>query len=170
MFVWYSRYINCTFRKHTLEFFWIQLHALFRNYRYLYFKDTEIYYQTYPPFYTNIGGYLFGIIAADIYIKSKRNNNLNKYKGLLKYELLWWLILPTCFALLFIGGIFTSYSFEKPSLWISLYAGLYKNCWAIICCLALLGMCFKLGCKYYVGCNVRGAEMTIDSFLMKNFF
>ncbi|CAD7013860.1 unnamed protein product [Ceratitis capitata] len=120
------------------------------NYRYMFFRNAETFYQAYTPFYTNIGGYLFGFITAELYLKLR--NNCKQCRGILKYELSWWLIFPIAFGLLFFAGFFMSIDFEEPSIWVALFANFYRNIWVLICCAVILGMCLKLGWIAYEFC------------------
>ncbi|XP_011196535.3 nose resistant to fluoxetine protein 6 [Zeugodacus cucurbitae] len=122
------------------------------NYRYMFFRNAETFFKAYTPFYTNIGGYFFGIISAEFYLKFR--NKSKQYCGLLKYELSWWLIFPIAFGLLFAGAFVMSFEIHEPSIWIALFANLYRNMWALICCTAILGMCLKLGWIAYEFCSL----------------
>ncbi|XP_049317329.1 nose resistant to fluoxetine protein 6 isoform X2 [Bactrocera dorsalis] len=114
------------------------------NYRYMFFRDAETFYQAYTPFYTNIGGYFFGVISAELYLKLR--NHSKQYRGLLKYELSWWLIFPVGFGLIFVAAFIMSLKIEEPSIWTALFASFYRNVWALLCSTAILGMCLKFGC------------------------
>ncbi|XP_037930475.1 uncharacterized protein LOC119665270 [Teleopsis dalmanni] len=117
------------------------------TYRYLYFRNNETFYQTYIPFYTNISGYLCGIICSDVFLKLVNNNNnaTQNYHRILKYKLAWWSLIPMFFVLISIGTLMMEQTFEKPSIFVAIFAGLYKNLWVIICGLFVFGMCFKMG-------------------------
>uniref|UniRef100_A0A1A9VM92 Acyltransferase 3 domain-containing protein n=1 Tax=Glossina austeni TaxID=7395 RepID=A0A1A9VM92_GLOAU len=49
------------------EFFLIVFILVAKTYRYVFFKDFDTMYQSYVPFYTNLSGYIFGFICAEIY-------------------------------------------------------------------------------------------------------
>lgn len=126
----------------------------YRTYRYLYFKDADTFYLSYPQFYCNMGGYFVGLICAEIYIKyikSPKNSKIEKiikYRGIMKIELLILIIiLLISFGLLFSGAMVINTKIEKPSLWLSLYASLYRNLWSIFGGLILLCMLLKMGGK-----------------------
>ncbi|XP_050324029.1 nose resistant to fluoxetine protein 6 isoform X1 [Bactrocera neohumeralis] len=121
------------------------------NYRYMFFRDAETFYQAYTPFYTNIGGYFFGVISAELYLKLR--NHSKQYRGLLKYELSWWLIFPIGFGLIFVAAFVMSFEIDEPSIWTALFASFYRNVWALLCSTAILGMCLKLGWIVYEFCR-----------------
>ncbi|XP_036332435.1 nose resistant to fluoxetine protein 6 [Rhagoletis pomonella] len=125
-------------------------HTTPENYRYMFFRNAETFYQAYTPFYTNIGGYFFSFITAELYLKLRHKSE--RYRGLLSYEIGWWLIFPISFGLLFGAGFLMSLEFEQPSVWVALFASLYRNIWVLICCGAVLGMCLKLGWIAYEFC------------------
>ncbi|EDW02479.1 GH19863 [Drosophila grimshawi] len=118
------------------------------NYRYLYFRNVETFYSIYLPFYTNIGGYLMGFLCAHLYLKSRSTPNGASYKGNSKLELGMWMLFLILFLILFSGFIFIRHDFEKPSIWLALYACLYKNLWILVCAGFVCCMCFKVGCKW----------------------
>ncbi|XP_053963743.1 nose resistant to fluoxetine protein 6 [Anastrepha ludens] len=120
------------------------------NYRYMFFRNAETFYQAYTPFYTNIGGYFFGFVTAELYMKLRKYSK--QYRGLMRYELSWWLLFPMAFGLLFGGAFFMSFEFENPSIWVALFASLYRNIWVLICCAVVFGMCLKLGWIAYEFC------------------
>lgn len=101
-----------------------------------------------------MGGYLVGLICADVYmkfIKSPKNSKIEKivkYRGnsVVQFLLLIFIFLIG-FGLLFSGLLVINTNIEKPSLWFSLYAGLYRNLWAIIGGFILLCMLLKMGGK-----------------------
>lgn len=101
-----------------------------------------------------MGGYLVGLICADVYmkfIKSPKNSKIEKivkYRGnsVVQFLLLIFIFLIG-FGLLFSGLLVIDTNIEKPSLWLSLYAGLYRNLWAIIGGFILLCMLLKMGGK-----------------------
>ncbi|XP_026841863.1 nose resistant to fluoxetine protein 6 [Drosophila persimilis] len=122
------------------------------TYRYLYFRQSDTFYQIYPPFYTNLAGYLLGFVCGTLYLKQR--NNAVVYRGQRKYELGLWLLVPAALALLLSGYIFIRHDFEKPSLWLALYAGLYRNLWVLICGGFVYFMCSKVGGIAYRFCTL----------------
>jgi len=122
--------------------------VLGRTYRYLYFRNSETFYQIYPPFYTNLGGYFMGFLCGHLYMKVKPSPKAASYSGKLSLELGMWLLIPVAMLVLLSGFIFIKHDFEKPSIWLAIYAGLYKNLWILICAGFVCCMCFKVGCKY----------------------
>ncbi|XP_046810700.1 nose resistant to fluoxetine protein 6 isoform X2 [Lucilia cuprina] len=126
------------------------------TFRYLYFKDTDTFYLTYPQFYCNMGGYLVGFMCAEIYLKVllPQKHKLSKYRGFMKFEIiLLFVIFLTGIGLLFSGNLVLQYNFEKPSVWLSLYASLYRNIWSIFGGFILLFMLLKMGwIAYEIAC------------------
>ncbi|KAH8279262.1 hypothetical protein KR026_005093, partial [Drosophila bipectinata] len=115
------------------------------TYRYMYFRHSDTFYQMYPPFYTNLGGYLFGFLGGHLYIHQRSSTVV--LRGKLRYELGMWLLVLAILGLLMSGYIFMRHDFAKPSLWLALYAGLHKNLWVLICA----GFVFLMSCKVGVG-------------------
>jgi len=109
----------------------------------LYFRHSDTFYQMYPPFYTNLGGYLAGFLCGHLYLEQRSNKAV--LRGLLKYELAIWLLVLATLGVLFSGYIFIRQDFAKPSLWLALYAGLHKNLWLLICAGFVFLMCCKVG-------------------------
>ncbi|XP_030375821.1 nose resistant to fluoxetine protein 6 [Scaptodrosophila lebanonensis] len=142
-------------------------HAKPETYRYLFFRDSDTFYQTYPPFYTNIGGYCVGFFCGKFYLKNRSSEP--KYRGKLKYELGMWLLIPAVMIMLSSGYIFIKNDFEKPSIWLALYAGLYKNVWILVCAGFICCMCVKLGWLAYDLCVLSVfrpmARMSFQAFL-----
>ncbi|XP_061400558.1 nose resistant to fluoxetine protein 6 [Musca vetustissima] len=119
-------------------------------YRYFYFQNSETYYKTYFPFYCNLGGYLMGIICAEIYANSSKFQELKrecgKYAGLLKVQVPFLLIMMVIgFGILLSGLIFDSQSIQESSVWVALYAAFYRNLWIIFGGIALMSMILKFG-------------------------
>ncbi|KAH8372749.1 hypothetical protein KR009_004406, partial [Drosophila setifemur] len=122
------------------------------TYRYLYFRHSETFYQMYPPFYTNLGGYLFGLMCGQRYLRQRCSTIIRR--GQLKYELAMWLLVPATLGLLFSGYVFIRHDFAKPSVWSALYAGLHKNLWVLICAGFVSLMCCKVGGLAYGFCSL----------------
>ncbi|XP_052841927.1 nose resistant to fluoxetine protein 6 isoform X1 [Drosophila gunungcola] len=137
------------------------------TYRYLYFRHSDTFYQMYPPFYTNLGGYLLGFLCGHLYLK-KRPQGL-VFRGNLKFELAMWLLVLATLGLLFSGYIFIRQDFAKPSLWLALYAGVHKNLWLLICAGFVFLMCCKVGGMAYDFCTLPLfrplARISFQSFL-----
>ncbi|XP_067633298.1 nose resistant to fluoxetine protein 6 [Eurosta solidaginis] len=150
----YSTLLVLTFSVTGFVTYFLKLNPIFHtnpeNYRYMFFRYAETFYQSYTPFYTNIGGYFFGFVTAELYMRLR--NNANKYHGFLKYELGWYLLFPFAFGLLFGAAFFMSSDLEQPSIVVALFASLYRNIWVLICCGLVLGMCLKLGWIAYEFC------------------
>ncbi|EDV36810.2 uncharacterized protein Dana_GF11764 [Drosophila ananassae] len=122
------------------------------TYRYLYFRHSDTFYQMYPPFYTNLGGYLFGFLCGHLYINQRSSTAV--LRGKLRYELGMWLLVPAILGVLLSGYVFIRHDFAKPSLWLALYAGLHKNLWVLICSGFVFLMCCKVGGMAYAFCTL----------------
>ncbi|KAL7737531.1 hypothetical protein ACLKA6_007657 [Drosophila palustris] len=140
-----------TFSVPALLTYYLKLDAVYHirpeTYRYLYFRNSETFYQIYPPFYTNLGGYSMGFLCGHLYLKVRSSPKADSYRGKWSWELGMWLLIPVATLVLLSGFIFIKHDFEKPSIWLAIYAGLYKNLWILICAGFVCCMCFKVGCK-----------------------
>ncbi|XP_005174891.1 nose resistant to fluoxetine protein 6 [Musca domestica] len=129
-------------------------------YRYLYFQNSESYLKTYFPFYCNLGGYLVGIICAEIYSNSSRFQELKKkceqYMNVLKVQIPFLLILHIVgYGIMFSGLLFYSEKMEESSLWKSLYSALFRNMWTVFGGVAIMSMVLKFGWIAYDLVNMR---------------
>ncbi|XP_061397253.1 uncharacterized protein LOC133332901 [Musca vetustissima] len=77
------------------------------TYRYNFIKDYKLYTHTYTPFYTNLGGYLCGLVCGEIY----QNYLCDEEKRQRSIVI-----------------------FHEPSIWTALYTGLHRNFWIILVC------------------------------------
>ncbi|XP_063697874.1 nose resistant to fluoxetine protein 6-like [Culicoides brevitarsis] len=117
-------------------------------------KYVMIYDKTYQKFYLpshmNIGPYLYGMITGVLL------HNIRLFKVKITQSRLltgiWYLVVPIAVGTLLSGFIFYENNFEKPSLWIAIYASVSKNSWG------LLGIIFILGL-------VSGASKLVKNFL-----
>ncbi|XP_055921072.1 nose resistant to fluoxetine protein 6-like [Eupeodes corollae] len=144
--------ISISFLSTGLITYYLELDAVHQetpdSYRYLFWTNGDTMYKGYAPFYTNFGGFVFGTISGFIYLKYK-NEGLNLKDKKAKINLVIFALIPLPFLLLLSGEIFYQIEFPKPSIWISLYAALFRNIWAIICCALVLLMAFKAGSILY---------------------
>lgn len=100
-----------------------------------------------------MGGYLVGFISAEIYLKYIRpqKHKFTKYRGIIKFEItLLFVIFVIFFGLLLSGNLVVHGNFEKPSIWLSLYASFYRNIWSTFGGFILLCMLVKMGCKFRI--------------------
>ncbi|EDW58809.2 nose resistant to fluoxetine protein 6 [Drosophila virilis] len=138
--------------------YYLKLDAVYHmrpeTYRYLYFRDAETFYQIYPPFYTNLGGYFMGFICGHLYLKQRSRPDSGSFKVKWQLELGMWLLVPAALLILCSGYIFIRHDFEKPSVWLALYAGIYKNLWILICAAFVSCMCYKVGWLAYEFCSL----------------
>lgn len=117
---------------------------IFRSYRFTYF-DIEAYDKIYTPFYTNLFGYLFGIVCGEIYLKYTRNEETRKFmREQTLYIVASHLLVILAFLLFWLGPIL---DVRGPSLWSALYAGMHRNIWIMtVCGIPLLIMSCNCGC------------------------
>ncbi|XP_073821280.1 nose resistant to fluoxetine protein 6-like [Musca autumnalis] len=100
------------------------------SYRYGFVKDCKQFYLSYTPFYTHLGGYLFGLLCGEIYLKFIANENKSqKLQTVLQYL---WALVPL--AAWFIDYLGTVLIFHESSLWTALYSGLHRNIWILFVC------------------------------------
>ncbi|XP_020815102.1 uncharacterized protein LOC110189393 isoform X2 [Drosophila serrata] len=116
-------------------------HTTPETYRFLFFRHSDTFYQIYPTFYANLSGYLFGFICGHLYLSQRSKATI--LRGQLKYKLAMWLLISAGLVILSSGYIFIYFDFAKPSIWLAVYAGLYKNLWVLICA----GFVFLMSCK-----------------------
>ncbi|XP_061395970.1 nose resistant to fluoxetine protein 6-like [Musca vetustissima] len=100
------------------------------TYRYNFIKDYKLYTHTYTPFYTNMGGYLCGLVCGEIYQNYLRDEEKRqRFQKIFKYL---WILPPMAgFLINYIGSIVI---FHEPSIWTALYTGLHRNFWIILVC------------------------------------
>ncbi|KAH8261004.1 hypothetical protein KR044_002117, partial [Drosophila immigrans] len=139
--------------------YYLKLDAVYHikpeTYRYLYFRHSETFYQIYPPFYTNLGGYFMGFLCGQLYLKLRSSpSKAGSLRGKWSLQLGVWLLIPAAMLVLLSGFIFIKHDFEKPSVWLALYAGIYKNLWIMICGGFVCCMCFKVGWIAYEFCSL----------------
>lgn len=60
---------------------------------------------------------------------------------------MFWLWIPLLFLNVLSGYIFFVNDFEKPAIWISVYAIIYRHVWGLGIAFILLGFGFRVGCK-----------------------
>lgn len=65
------------------------------------------------------------------------------------YNILFWLWIPLLFLNVLSGYIFFVNDFEKPAIWISIYAAIYRHVWGLGIAFILLGFGFRVGCKFF---------------------
>ncbi|XP_055629971.1 nose resistant to fluoxetine protein 6-like [Toxorhynchites rutilus septentrionalis] len=103
----------------------------------------ESYRKMYIPTHTNYGSYLAGLIAGLAYMKLKRSEcDVRRHKLFL---IAWYSGLPLAIMLLLSAYIFYAYDFEKPAIWIAIYAAFSKNLWGVILAVLFVGLAFGVG-------------------------
>ncbi|XP_073814553.1 nose resistant to fluoxetine protein 6-like [Musca autumnalis] len=120
------------------------------SYRYLYFQNAAILHKIYFTTSGNLGGYLAGIICAEIYAKSPTFQELKKecekYKNVLKVQIPYLAVMLTVgFGTLFSGLLFNSHKTEEASISATLYSACYRNFWVVFCGVNLMTMSLKFG-------------------------
>ncbi|XP_065370013.1 nose resistant to fluoxetine protein 6-like [Calliphora vicina] len=121
------------------------------SYRYSFFQDIDVYFKVYTPFYSNLFGYLFGIICAEIYLKYTRTEQVRTFmREKPIYTVAVHLVAIIAVFLFWLGPIL---DVRAPSVWSALYAGLHRNLWIIFVCGApLLLMSCNCGWIAYEFC------------------
>ncbi|XP_037827352.1 regulator of hypoxia-inducible factor 1-like [Lucilia sericata] len=122
------------------------------SYRYSFFKDIDVYFNIYTPFYTNLFGYLFGIICAEIYLKYTRTEEIRKtIREKPIYTVATHFVAIVAFLLFWLGPILEVRA--TPSIWSALYAGLHRILWIMfVCGLPLVMMSCNCGWIAYEFC------------------
>lgn len=62
--------------------------------------------------------------------------------------------MPIAFSSLYSGAIFYAYDFEKPAIWIALYASSLKCIWGIFGATLVLGSAVNTGCEWMLRCFI----------------
>ncbi|XP_038121399.1 nose resistant to fluoxetine protein 6 [Culex quinquefasciatus] len=101
------------------------------------------YRQMYIPTHTNFGSYLAGLIAGLAYRQLKRSEASVRQRKL--FQLAWYSALPLAIGLLLSAYVFYAYDFEKPAVWIALYAAFSKNLWGVIFGVLFVGLALGVG-------------------------
>lgn len=124
---------------------WYLIISKFRSFRYFYLMDIETGKQLYLPSYTNLHGFLTGIVCGELYTKYFRGNHksMESIGNFLKYSpFIEWPI---------IGGIFylgTEILWQKPSLGSAFYGLLQRHiCIVIIATTTIILLISKRGSK-----------------------
>lgn len=61
------------------------------------------------------------------------------------FQLAWYSALPLAIGLLLSAYVFYAYDFEKPAVWIALYAAFSKNLWGVIFGVLFVGLALGVG-------------------------
>ncbi|XP_053674392.1 nose resistant to fluoxetine protein 6-like [Anopheles nili] len=102
-----------------------------------------MYRNMYIPAHTNFGGYLAGLMAGLMYHKLKRSEfDATRHRG---FQVLCYTALPVAIVLLLSAYVFYAYDFEKPALWIALYAAVSRNLWGALFGVLFVGLAFGVG-------------------------
>ena len=111
--------------------------------------EDHAYYDLYIPFYTNLGGYLCGIVLAVIY--EHFNHNEEIYKRILRipkalYEFAFYSCIALGVWICYLGSVVI---FQESSIWTALYAGLNRNLWAsVVISIPVLMCTFCKTCQF----------------------
>lgn len=98
--------------------------------RNLHLKDFTISAASF--FYTNLCGYLYGIVLFEL---KEQIGSVNKL-----FKLFWYLAIPGIFGILFIG---LAINHTQPSLWISMYNGLIRQSIGLFYTVLIFGFIMK---------------------------
>lgn len=66
------------------------------------------------------------------------------------FLLAWYSALPLAIMVLLPAYIFYAYDFEKPAIWIAIYAALSRNLWGVIFAVLFVGLALGVGCELYI--------------------
>lgn len=58
-------------------------------------------------------------------------------------------MIPISFGILISGYIFFAYDFEKPAIWIGIYAAITKSIWGVFGATFVTGVALNTGCKLF---------------------
>ncbi|XP_050094015.1 nose resistant to fluoxetine protein 6-like [Anopheles aquasalis] len=104
-----------------------------------------MYRLMYIPTHTNAGSYLAGLMGGLMYrtLKHRGFDATDRHYKL--FRILCFTTLPVAIAILFSAYLFYAYEFEKPALWIALYAGLCRNLWGLLFAILFVGLALGVG-------------------------
>lgn len=131
------------------------------------------------PWYTNLGSYSVGMVAAFIYHEAKsRKINLDTSKI---FKLFNYLHYPVLLGLLSSSFVVQTYEFNITSWGVAVYSALFKNLWGILIATTILGYLVKpdavwrqiLGCRLNQGLGKLNysyfiAHLTTMKFVLGN--
>uniref|UniRef100_A0A336LZH1 CSON009110 protein n=1 Tax=Culicoides sonorensis TaxID=179676 RepID=A0A336LZH1_CULSO len=104
-----------------------------------YFFRHEIAYKSFHiPFHVSMGSYVFGMLTAFIYREVKDENIDVTKSGVFMF--LWNMTVPMIlFGIFGAPYIFSTFEFEKPSWWITIYGAIHRNMWGLLLGVIILG-------------------------------
>lgn len=114
-------------------------------------SEVARHYARYDPYHqwvfysfqANFGSYLIGMITAFIYVWSRENRYNLKQSRI--FMLSWRLHYATVALLFATSYIFQTFDFEKPTWWIAVITPIFKNYWAVLTGITILGYDAGLG-------------------------
>ncbi|ETN62656.1 hypothetical protein AND_005646 [Anopheles darlingi] len=104
-----------------------------------------MYRLMYIPTHTNAGSYLAGLMGGLIYRSLKQRGFDVAGRRYKLFRILCYTALPVAIAMLLSAYLFYAYEFEKPAIWIALYAGLCRNLWGLLFAILFLGLALGVG-------------------------
>lgn len=97
----------------------------------------------YIPAHTNAGNYFAGLGMALLYIHYKKNRvDVSKYKS---FVLGFYAVFPVGLLAWLSAWLFYAYDFEKPALWIAIFAAFAKNIWGLLGAILMFGFIGGIG-------------------------
>lgn len=103
-----------------------------------FFRHENAYKYFHIPFHVSMGSYLFGMLTAFIYREVKDENIDVKQSKLFMF--LWQITVPLIlFGIFGAPYIFSTFQFEKPALWITVYGAIHRNMWGLLLGVIILG-------------------------------
>ncbi|XP_049542768.1 nose resistant to fluoxetine protein 6-like [Anopheles darlingi] len=104
-----------------------------------------MYRLMYIPTHTNAGSYLAGLMGGLIYRSLKQRGFDAAGRRYKLFRILCYTALPVAIAMLLSAYLFYAYEFEKPAIWIALYAGFCRNLWGLLFAILFLGLALGVG-------------------------
>lgn len=109
--------------------------------KYIYDSQSDGFFSYYIPTHTNAGNYFAGLGMALFYLHLKKNRiDISKYKS---FTFLFYAIFPIGLLSWLSAYLFYTNNFEKPAIWLAIYAAVSKNVWGILG--AVMGFAFLAG-------------------------
>ncbi|XP_063697877.1 nose resistant to fluoxetine protein 6-like [Culicoides brevitarsis] len=111
--------------------------------KFIYNSESKGFLYYYIPAHTNAGNYFAGLGMALLYNYFKKNRiDISKYKS---FVFGFYAIFPIGLLAWLSAFLFYTYEFEKPALWIALFAVFSKNIWGILGAFLMFGFIGGIG-------------------------
>ncbi|XP_063697878.1 nose resistant to fluoxetine protein 6-like [Culicoides brevitarsis] len=111
--------------------------------KFIYNSESKGFLYYYIPAHTNAGNYFAGLGMALLYNYFKKNRiDISKYKS---FVFGFYAVFPVGLLAWLSAFLFYTYDFEKPALWIALFAVFSKNIWGILGAFLMFGFIGGIG-------------------------